>query len=216
MALANAAALLAKWDRKVLIIDWDLEAPGLEKYFLNEPSRVTGSRTQTPGVVNLVRAFDKGQALDWRSCILQALPFGSNDSVSILSAGREGPDYVANVQEIDWEVLFNERGLGNHLEEMREEWVEEFDFVLIDSRTGITDIGGICTIHLPDVLVLLFTANNQSLQGVIDVMQRARDRHKSLPYDRNYLLGIPVRTRFENVTEYKLAGEWRRRDSRRS
>jgi len=30
MALANVAALLARWGRRVLIIDWDLEAPGIE------------------------------------------------------------------------------------------------------------------------------------------------------------------------------------------
>ena len=33
MALANVAALLAEWGKRVLIIDWDLEAPGIERYF---------------------------------------------------------------------------------------------------------------------------------------------------------------------------------------
>ena len=29
MALANVAALLAKWGNSVLVVDWDLEAPGI-------------------------------------------------------------------------------------------------------------------------------------------------------------------------------------------
>ena len=33
MALANIAALIAKWGKQVLIIDWDLEAPGLENFY---------------------------------------------------------------------------------------------------------------------------------------------------------------------------------------
>jgi len=33
MALANVAVLLASWDKKVLVVDWDLEAPGLHQYF---------------------------------------------------------------------------------------------------------------------------------------------------------------------------------------
>ena len=33
MAMANIAVVLAKWGRKVLIVDWDLEAPGLEYFF---------------------------------------------------------------------------------------------------------------------------------------------------------------------------------------
>ena len=33
MALINIACLLAKQGKKVLMIDWDLEAPGLHTYF---------------------------------------------------------------------------------------------------------------------------------------------------------------------------------------
>jgi MinD-like ATPase involved in chromosome partitioning or flagellar assembly len=33
MALANVAVLLARRSLKVLAVDWDLEAPGLEPYF---------------------------------------------------------------------------------------------------------------------------------------------------------------------------------------
>lgn len=33
MGLANIAVLLARWEYKVLIVDWDLEAPGLENFF---------------------------------------------------------------------------------------------------------------------------------------------------------------------------------------
>src|SRR5262249_13523754 len=37
--------------------------------------------------------------------------------------------------------------------------------VLIDSRTGISDTSGICTIHLPDALIVFYTLNNQSIEG---------------------------------------------------
>ena len=33
MALANIAILLSQMNLRVLAVDWDLEAPGLEKYF---------------------------------------------------------------------------------------------------------------------------------------------------------------------------------------
>ena len=35
MALANIAILLAHMGKKVLMIDWDLEAPGLPRYFVD-------------------------------------------------------------------------------------------------------------------------------------------------------------------------------------
>ena len=54
---------------------------------------------------------------------------------------------------------------------LRKQWCEDFDIVLIDSRTGLSDTGGICTIRLPDIVVAMFTANHQSLYGVRDVIQ---------------------------------------------
>ena len=48
MGLANLAWILACCGRRVLVIDWDLEAPGIEKYFADYvPS--TRDRRQTPG-----------------------------------------------------------------------------------------------------------------------------------------------------------------------
>ena len=37
--------------------------------------------------------------------------------------------------------------------------------MLIDSRTGLSDIADICTVHLPDVLVDCFTLSDQSIDG---------------------------------------------------
>ncbi len=219
MALANVAALLSKRKKRVLVIDWDLEAPGLEKYFRQEPSMLRGSREQTAGVVDIVNAFAEGQPLDWKKCLLRATPFGPDSPpVDILSAGQDTPDYVPKLQAIDWRRLFNEQNFGAYLEDMRDEWLLSYDFVLVDSRTGITDIGGVCTIHLPDVLVLLFTANEQSLAGVLDVMRRAQKNYGELPevYERpRKLLGVPVPSRFEYFTEYESATQWLKKFSER-
>lgn len=210
MALANVAALLAKWGNKVLTLDWDIEAPGIERYFLNSPSKLANSRKETDGIVDLVLAYTQDQPLDWRQCLVKAFPFGDDAEIDIITAGRETADYNSRVRQIAWVDLFKHKEFGTYLEQLREQWITEYDFVLIDSRTGITDIGGICTIHLPDVLVLFFTANWQSVQGALDVMQRAKEKHQSLPFDRRELIGIPVPSRFENITEYERASEWKK------
>ena len=95
MALANVASFLAKSGNRVLIIDWDLEASGIEKYFLNSPSRLLGSRKNTPGVVDLFYAYAADRYLDWRQCLLEASPFGSKNVVHILTSGRDDSDYVS-------------------------------------------------------------------------------------------------------------------------
>lgn len=211
MALANVAALLSSWGHSVLAIDWDLEAPGLEKYFMKAPSLVEDSRTEKPGVVDLVTAFESGQSINWEECLLNVYPFGqSGNRIDILSAGQDTSEYVPKLQSIDWRGLFN-RGFGAYLEGLRDEWLLKYDFVLVDSRTGITDIGGVCTIHLPDILVVLFTANEQSLDGVLDVVERANAKFDQLPdeYERPpKLLCVPVPSRFEYFTEYESATRW--------
>jgi len=104
-----------------------------------------------------------------------------------------------------------ERGLGEFLEDCRAIWKSEYDVVLIDSRTGITDIGGICTVQLPEVLVMLFTANEQSIRGTLDVARRAVATHDAMPYDRAGLMITPIPTRFDAREEYKRARSWQGR-----
>jgi MinD-like ATPase involved in chromosome partitioning or flagellar assembly len=210
MALANVAALLARWDQRVLIVDWDLEAPGIERYFESVEEHILDDVRRLPGVVNLAEAVAAGSPIDWRQCLLEISIFPSKSPISLLTAGRRDDQFVRRLQGLDWEQLFLEFDFGMYLENLRKEWVEEFDYILVDSRTGVTDIGGICTIYLPDIIVALFTANKQSLNGVIDVVRRAREARDHLPFDRGYLLAVPVPGRDESRTEYRQALEWRR------
>jgi MinD-like ATPase involved in chromosome partitioning or flagellar assembly len=206
MALANVAALLARLGQKVLVIDWDLEAPGLERYFSNY---LQGSRRSTDGLLDITDAFSRGERMDWRSCLLRAtLPQAT--PIDILHAGREGDTYTERLRAANWEGLFAQK-FGNFLDQMRSEWIGQYDYVLIDSRTGITDIGGICTIFMPDYLVPLFTTNAQSVQGIRDTMARARERQSELPLRRRRMVIIPIAARDESATEYRRAAEWRRR-----
>lgn len=209
MALANVAVLLARWGKRVLAIDFDLEAPGLEKYFADGIPRER-SRLQVPGLVDLVTELGAGRAADWRDHLICVTVPGST-SIDLMTAGRADASYVSRLAAINWHKLFEESDFGDVFEALRNEWVAEYDFVLIDSRTGFTDIGGICTIHLPDVLVALFSANHQNLEGVRDVIRQARRSHSALPYERSPLLVLPVPARDETDNEYLLGREWRTR-----
>jgi tetratricopeptide (TPR) repeat protein/cellulose biosynthesis protein BcsQ len=209
MTLANVATLLAAWGQRVLVVDWDLEAPGLEQYFQAYVDDWPKASIR-PGVVDLAQAAASGERLDWRECLTEARPFADRPPVSLITAGRDDGRFLARLQELDWERLFAEHDFGNHLERLRTEWLEGFDYVLVDSRTGYTDIGGICTIYLPDVLVTMFTTSWQSLRGVLSVVRRARDARDGLPFDRGHLYAVPVPGRDESRVEYEGAQEWRR------
>ena len=209
MALANVAVLLSQWGSKVLVVDWDLEAPGIERYF---DDMIPGSSREVldkNGIIEIVSEISGKDESHWKDSIIRLPVRGANRSLDFLSAGRRDSDYVERLQHLDWESLFQYHDFGSRLETLRNDWLEEYDHILIDSRTGITDIGGICTIYLPDVLVALFTANYQSVEGVADVISRVRRARSSLPVDRGALVCIPIPARDESRTEYQQSVKWR-------
>ena len=91
---------------------------------------------------------------------------------------------------------------GCSSEQLRDEWRQAFDFVLVDSRTGITDIGGICTVQLPDILMLFFTANEDAFSGAINVSVKAQQGRQKLPVDRLKLLAVPIASKFDSDKEF--------------
>lgn len=202
-ALANIAVLLARWGHRVLVIDWDLEAPGLHHYF--------GDLTSPPlaGVIDLVDDFTADQL--WPvSEYATKVNLNELGSVDLIAAGRQDARYAARVQDVDWAGLY-ERGFADYLEDRRAEWSANYDYVLIDSRTGISDIAGICTAQLPDHLVVVFTANEQSLRGAVDIAGRANVARDRMPYDRGQLTVLPVLSRLDSRVEYKQAEQWYQR-----
>jgi cellulose biosynthesis protein BcsQ len=211
MALANCAALLAKWGYRVLAVDWDLEAPGLERFFANLPgSGVVEARTKTFGVVDLIGAWGRNESLDWRSCTIRVPVSNGKSKLDLISAGRSDELYSGKLHALDFSRLFAERDLGSYIESLRDDWASSYDFVLIDSRTGVTDIGGICTVHLADVLILLFTTTDSSVLGLSQIVESARAARARLPRDRAALVAVPVPARDESRTEYKQSQEWKR------
>jgi MinD-like ATPase involved in chromosome partitioning or flagellar assembly len=200
-ALANIAVLLARWGYRVLSVDWDLEAPGLHEYF-----RPMMRSTPAGGVVDLAGDFLAGRERP----VDHTVRLAGVGTLDFLAAGQDDADYIGRVQDIDWEQLYA-MGFGEYLEQCRERWTTDYDYVLLDSRTGVSDTGGICSAHLPDCLVVLFTANMQSIRGAVEIAKRANIARDSMPYDRSQITVLPVLSRFDTREEYDRSEEWRRR-----
>jgi cellulose biosynthesis protein BcsQ len=208
MAMANVGVLMALDGCKVLLVDWDLEAPGLEAYFQNTSGcKLDGDPETKPGIVDLLEARIAGTDLPWQKCLLTTR--FRETSLHMISAGRRSEDYRKRVQQLDWKALFEHHKVGNYLNGLREEWRGEYDYILIDSRTGITDIGDICTVLMPDALVMMFVSNRQNVDGVKSIIGRAREARRKLPVNRSMLSVLPIAGRDESNTEYEQSLRWR-------
>ncbi len=172
MALVNAAVHLAGRGRRVLLVDFDLEAPGLDTFPLLR------SESSTPGLVDYVlrylrddRAPDVGDFVDRSNAV---------ENLLVMPSGAWGTDYAASFGRIDWGMLYAERDGYLLFEDLKEQWRQTIapDYVLIDSRTGYTDTGGICTRQLPDAVTVLFFPNEQNLRGLSKVVSDIRGEAK--------------------------------------
>jgi MinD-like ATPase involved in chromosome partitioning or flagellar assembly len=208
MAMANIAVLLAEWGYKTLIIDWDLEAPGLENFYKSYLNIDTIA--QKKGLIDLLGLNASSENIEVSSIqwddYISTIQINKTQ-IDFLSAGKRDDNYINNVRRFDYAAFYEEYDGGQFIEDIRDAWKDKYDFVLIDSRTGLTDSSGVCTIQMPDILILLFTPNVQSFNGIKSVARRSMEGQKKLIYDRFRLRTLPVPSRIENA-ETTLQDHW--------
>jgi tetratricopeptide (TPR) repeat protein len=167
MALLNTAFRLSRSGKRVFILDFDLEAPGVDAFKLlsiNEPR---------PGVVEYISAFtDKGEIPPINDFVAEA-HLGASTPVYVMSAGKKDRDYRIQLSRMDWKYFYKQKNGFLFVENLKGaiQKTYEPDYLLVDSRTGLTDISGICTLQVPDLVVLLFNLNNQNLEGISSIYE---------------------------------------------
>ena len=182
MALVNVATELARRGRNVLMVDFDLEAPGIDTFSLE----FTDSRKG--GVVDFVSEYiETGYAPDCQDYIKQVTDLPNDcGNLWLMPAGRKDGGYAQKLNNLNWLELYEEKDGYLLFEDLKAQWKDTInpDYVLIDSRTGHTDVSGICTRHLPDAVVLLFFPNSQNLHGLKQIVEAIR-AEKAAPINKD-------------------------------
>ena len=203
MALANVAWILAANGKRVLAVDWDLESPGLSRYFSPFLDRNAIERRRT--VIGLVQDFqdhmgrrDEGDEdapefaryadLTDRVITLDWAGFAGQGRLDLLPAGRLNRDYATVLAGLNWDDFYERHAGGYFLDALREEMKRHYDYVLIDSRTGYSDVADICTVQMPDMLVVCFTLNEQGIEGSATVARQVENHERHVR-----ILPVPMR-----------------------
>ena len=225
MALANTAWILAANGKRVLTVDWDLEAPGLDKFYrpfidqdaLNEHLGVSflitnyesaiinaaGHRDAPRGTRRVAPSVIAGQHTRLGNHVTPVRwDFPSGGRLDFMPAGASNRDYGTGMSGFDWDKFMQDYHGDEFIEALRSAMRRDYDYTLIDSRTGMNDSGDLCTALLPDTLVVGFALSDQSLEGASDVAQRVAG------YDVDAAIRIlPVPMRIEDAeTDKKEAG----------
>lgn len=226
------------------MIDWDLEAPGLESFFYQSKQELDAVRSQL-GLIDMLTAYKRMfprlplqrtqapavsgeptgklsaatlEVLEERlppvSSMLypihapNASAYNHAGALWLLPAGwrLETPDdsdqrfasYAQTVQDFNWSDFYLSFEGEAYFEWLRRQLTAEelADIVLVDSRTGVTEMSGVCTRQLASVVVAFCAPNFQNLDGV-ERMVRSFTRPEIIKQRQRELPVIVVPSRID-------------------
>jgi len=232
LAVANTACLLAKrtaGGKGVLMIDWDLTAPGLHGIFEGRlalsdqasPRTKRAKGSDQPGLIDLFCELADEVGKDETRRVHQSeeqarkiVEFVRPEKyvlatdipgLHLMKAGRFGGDYSQRVNTFKWDDLLKKSpwmylALATYLG-------EHYDYVLIDSPSGMGDTAGVCCSLMPEMLVCLFTLNHQNLSNAPAIISQAL-QYRRESNDLRPLVVVPVPSRIEAGEQEQLKA-WR-------
>ena len=211
MAVMNVAYTLAGWGRHVLVVDMDLEAPGLSGFLNRSGELVVPEAAHPKDILTLLgeatTALRAGGAVEEMAQRLPPLAhyiravaekklealkpkLGMLGRLDVLGTDL-ARDYMGRLAQLDLKDLpqdqlialsrllhyyfkaqrFAHRPVG--VETFEPPVQTSYDYVLVDSRTGFTEIGGLCVGPLADRLVVITGLNDQNVHGTLDFLKEA-------------------------------------------
>jgi tetratricopeptide (TPR) repeat protein/MinD-like ATPase involved in chromosome partitioning or flagellar assembly len=185
LAVSHVAYWLSREGKTVFMLDMDLEAPGLH-YKLEQYNHKI---TPVKGLVDFIGYFQREEKAA-KSLAEYTIPLKSSENgmspMWLMPAGNPFAEtYWKQLSQIEWkEFLYKGDMLGSLLFlELKAMIEKEFapDFLLIDSRTGLTDLTGVGMNLLADDAVVLGVNNPENIDGSRIVMEKLR-RAEKLPF----------------------------------
>jgi MinD-like ATPase involved in chromosome partitioning or flagellar assembly len=183
LALANIATRLSEFGRQVCMLDFDLEAPGLHYKFAVPLSN--NAQKIDKGIVDYIHEFTcYGIVSDsLREFSYSWFPYPQSCMTIIPAGNPDYKDYWKKLSTINWYNLLyeSESGLGLLLD-LKEKIRREInpDFLLVDSRTGISEMSGIALSLLADEVVVLAANNRENLEGAKKIIRSISNPDKMI------------------------------------
>lgn len=160
-AMAASAWSLAQFGNRVLVLDLDLESPGLSSGLLPAEKRPTYGITDWL-VEDLV---DNGAAV-FEDMVATSELAHDGEIYVVPAHGNDPGDYIAKLGRV-WMPKINDDGkqegwsqrLRRLLDQLEQRW--QPDIILIDSRSGIDEVASSCVTDLGAGLVLMFAIDGE-------------------------------------------------------
>lgn len=208
LAAAQLAVCLARAGKSVCILDFDFEAPGLLQKF---SSIQDFSHWSSKGLAQYILNFAKKEKAEklqnlgkMESITTQVITFKSGiqnqGAIHIFPAGDSlelSPGYWEVIIDEDWQkfmLLKTRLGMKFFIglkTQIKNELKPTPQYLIIDSRSGVNELSGICTRLLADTVVILTANNKEGFTGTCQILKsfdRAREDGAYTPQDSYVVL----------------------------
>ncbi len=164
VAMIKTAQLLRQRGKRVLLIDLDLEAPGLHRIFKDKVNHKEAGVKM--GLLDylfhtIANETDDIQITDI-FCQVEIDLF--NEIFIVPATKRMDNDYIEKLSLLQSKFVYQERLLEKLLDKLATSL--SVDIVLIDSRTGINDWGALSLLGFADQSILMAYPNAENMEGL--------------------------------------------------
>ncbi len=192
-ALGVVAGILATRKRRVVMVDFDLEAPGISIMFQQDIENTTEEKL---GVLDYLhqRSLTPDQDVPNIADCIQQINLQTRGELFLVPVGEYDENYIHRLADLDMRSFY--RSGKNAVKQLIEDIKEQLDpdVILIDARPGFNDVGAIALFDLADTAIICFSPTDQSFEGLRWVVQAARKQQKyqSKPDVRFLLTPVPA------------------------
>lgn len=162
LALANIAYSLAQRGKCVALLDLDLEAPGLRQF---KEFRLPKNRR---GFLDYATLYHRDGKCDTVEGFVHKCDLSFDEGeLWLMPSGKQDAGYQNRLGNLSWRRLHDQVGTMPFIEQLQKQ-IEEHarpHYVLIDARTGLSDIGGLSTNRMADMVVLVFNLTRECIEG---------------------------------------------------
>jgi len=207
--LVNIASCLCfEYKQKILLIDWDLEAPGLPFFFENKDSDKEGLLDLLTDYLDFVKEtrVDENNIPCFNENYIQNCVKTENSGLIDLVSTGKASTYSQKLYSFNWDDFYGVYDGKNYIEWLKEGLKERYDYVFIDSRTGISNYSGIPNIQMPDINVMVVAPTLQNFEGSFRIAQSIGKSDYVLKGYRSPII-IPILSRVDPFIIAKV-DEW--------
>ena len=179
-ALGLVASILATRNRRVVMVDFDLEAPGISIMFRSDTESFNREQYGVLDYLHQRYLTPEQNIPTIESCISQ-INLPTRGELFLAPVGEYDENYIHRLADLDRRTLEKfYQGEINPVNQLMEDIKTQLnpDVILIDARPGFNDTSAIALFDLADTAIICFSPTDQSFEGLKWVVQGVRKRRE--------------------------------------